>query len=134
MLAHSSGMIGLPLRLLAREIYDRIVLSRGKRLVALMTGEEKIVPPQAAYWVCTVEAMPLERRVEFLAIDEVQLCADPDRGHVFTHRLLHARGASETMLLGAGTAAPLIRRLIPGVEIQSRESLSPPTKSMELPS
>jgi len=124
MLAHSSGMIGLPLRLLAREIYDRIVLSRGKRLVALMTGEEKIVPPQAAYWVCTVEAMPLERRVEFLAIDEVQLCADPDRGHVFTHRLLHARGASETMLLGAGTAAPLIRRLIPGVEIQSRERFS----------
>jgi ATP-dependent RNA helicase SUPV3L1/SUV3 len=124
MLGHTSGMIGLPLRLLAREIYDRIVASRGKRLVALMTGEEKIVPPQAAYWVCTVEAMPLERRVEFLAVDEIQLCADPDRGHVFTHRLLHARGASETMLLGAATAAPLIRRLIPGVEIQSRERLS----------
>jgi len=124
MLGFSSGMIGLPLRLLAREIYDRIVKTRGKRHVALVTGEEKIVPPHAAYWVCTVEAMPLEKRVEFLAVDEIQLMADPERGHVFTHRLLHARGHAETMFMGAATAAPLIRRLIPHVEIQSRERFS----------
>jgi ATP-dependent RNA helicase SUPV3L1/SUV3 len=124
MLGHCSGMIGLPLRLLAREIYDRIVRLKGKGAAALMTGEEKIVPPQPSYWVCTVEAMPLERRVEFLAVDEIQLCGDPERGHVFTHRLLHARGSAETMFMGAATVAPLIRRLVPGVDIQSRERLS----------
>src|SRR5580765_7125626 len=95
MLGHASGMIGLPLRLLAREIYDRIVKLRGVRSVALITGEEKIVPPRPQYFVCTVEAMPLSREVEFLAVDEIQLCADPERGHVFTHRLLHARGTAE---------------------------------------
>ncbi len=124
MLGHASGMIGLPLRLLAREIYDRIVKLRGARSVALITGEEKIVPPRAVYFVCTVEAMPLSREVEFLAVDEIQLCADPERGHVFTHRLLHARGRYETMLLGAGTMAPLIRRLLPDAEIVSRERFS----------
>ncbi len=124
MLGHHSGMIGLPLRLLAREIYDRIVKLKGVREVALITGEEKIVPPRANYFVCTVEAMPLGREVDFLAIDEIQLCADPERGHVFTHRLLHARGKSETMLLGAGTMAPLIRRLLPRAEIVSRERFS----------
>ena len=92
MLGHASGMIGLPLRLLAREIYERIVKARGARCVALITGEEKIIPPRPSYYVCTVEAMPLNREVEFLAVDEIQLCADPERGHVFTHRLLHARG------------------------------------------
>ena len=102
MLGHASGMIGLPLRLLAREIYDRIVKLRGKAVVALITGEEKITPPRAVYFVCTVEAMPLTREVEFLAVDEIQLCADPERGHIFTHRLLHARGKYETMLLGPG--------------------------------
>jgi ATP-dependent RNA helicase SUPV3L1/SUV3 len=124
MLGHASGMIGLPLRLLAREIYDRIVKARGPSCVALITGEEKIVPPRPQYFVCTVEAMPLDRDVEFLAIDEIQLCADPERGHVFTHRLLHARGRAETMLLGAATAAPLIRRLCRDAEIQSRERFS----------
>ena len=124
MLGHASGMIGLPLRLLAREIYDRIVRLRGARAVALITGEEKIVPPRATYFVCTVEAMPLSREVEFLAIDEIQLCADPERGHVFTHRLLHARGTAETMLLGAGTMAPLVRRLLPHAEIVTRERFS----------
>jgi ATP-dependent RNA helicase SUPV3L1/SUV3 len=124
MLGHSTGMIGLPLRLLAREIYDRIVKARGARDVALVTGEEKIVPLSPRYWVCTVEAMPLDRRVEFLAVDEIQLCADPERGHVFTHRLLHARGLSETMLLGAATAAPLIRRLAPEFIIESRDRFS----------
>jgi len=124
MLGHASGMIGLPLRLLAREIYDRIVKRRGVSAVALVTGEEKIVPPRAHYFVCTVEAMPLERSVEFLAIDEIQLVADPERGHVFTQRLLHARGRFETMFLGAGTMAPLIRALVQDVEIVQRERLS----------
>jgi ATP-dependent RNA helicase SUPV3L1/SUV3 len=124
MLGHTTGMIGLPLRLLAREIYDRVVKARGARDVALVTGEEKIVPLSPRYWVCTVEAMPLDRKVEFLAVDEIQLCADPERGHVFTHRLLHARGISETMLLGAATAAPLIRRLAPEFVIESRDRFS----------
>ncbi len=124
MLGHASGMIGLPLRLLAREIYDRIVKLRGKASVALITGEEKIVPPRAAYFVCTVEAMPLGREVDFVAIDEIQLCADPERGHIFTHRLLHARGRFETMLLGASTMAPLVRRLLPDAEIVGRERFS----------
>ncbi len=124
MLGHASGMIGLPLRLLAREIYDRIVKLRGPRAVALITGEEKIVPPRPHYFVCTVEAMPLSREVEFLAVDEIQLCADPERGHVFTQRLLHARGTAETMLLGAGAMAPLVRRLLPHAEIVSRERFS----------
>ena len=129
MLGHASGMIGLPLRLLAREIYDRIVKLRGARSVALITGEEKIVPPRATYFVCTVEAMPLSREVEFVAIDEIQLCADPERGHVFTQRLLHARGTCETMLLGAATMAPLVRRLLPHAEIVSRERFSTLTYS-----
>lgn len=124
MLGHASGMIGLPLRLLAREIYDRIVKRRGAAAVALVTGEEKIVPPRAHYFVCTVEAMPMERSVEFLAVDEIQLVADPERGHVFTQRLLHARGRFETMFLGAGTMAPLMRALVPDVEIVQRERLS----------
>jgi ATP-dependent RNA helicase SUPV3L1/SUV3 len=124
MLGHASGMIGLPLRLLAREIYDRIVKLRGRTRVALITGEEKIVPERAVYFVCTVEAMPLAREVEFLAVDEIQLCADPERGHVFTQRLLHARGKYETMLLGSGTMAPLIRRLLPEAEIVTRERFS----------
>ena len=124
MLGHASGMIGLPLRLLAREIYDRIVKLRGPSCVALITGEEKIVPARAQYFVCTVEAMPLSRQVEFLAVDEIQLCADPERGHIFTHRLLHARGRFETMFMGAGTMAPLIRRLLPDAEIVTRERFS----------
>jgi len=124
MLGHASGMIGLPLRLLAREIYDRIVRQRGARAVALITGEEKIIPPRAHYFVCTVEAMPLGRQVEFLAVDEIQLVADAERGHIFTHRLLHARGTFETMFLGAGTMAPLIRRLLPDAQIIGRERFS----------
>ncbi len=124
MLAHATGMIGLPLRLLAREIYDRVAAARGTGRVALITGEEKIVPANPQYFVSTVEAMPLDRKVEFLAVDEIQLCADPERGHVFTHRLLHARGTAETMLLGAATMAPLIRRLCPGAVIQFRERFS----------
>jgi len=124
MLGHSSGMIGCPLRLLAREIYDRVKLARGSGAVALITGEEKIVPAAPRYFICTVESMPLDRQVEFLAIDEVQLAADPERGHVFTDRLLHARGLYETMLLGAATMAPLIRRLVPEAEFVSRPRFS----------
>ncbi|MEL6793992.1 MAG: hypothetical protein AAFP78_11085, partial [Pseudomonadota bacterium] len=92
MLSHRTGMIGFPLRLLAREVYDRVVAMRGKPSVALLTGEEKIAPPTAQYWLCTVEAMPLDWGADFIAVDEIQLCADPDRGYVFTDRLLRARG------------------------------------------
>ncbi|MBW6399423.1 DNA helicase [Roseomonas sp. HJA6] len=124
LLAHASGIIGFPLRLLARENYDRMVALKGEKQVALITGEEKIVPPEAKWFACTVEAMPLDRPVEFLAVDEIQLCADPDRGHVFTDRLLHARGMVETMFLGAETIAPLLRRLVPKAEIETRPRLS----------
>ena len=124
MLGHRSGMIGFPLRLLARENYDRIVKLRGARAVALITGEEKIIPPNPSYFVCTVELMPLDRPVDFLAVDEIQLCADPERGHVFTARLLQARGLSETMLLGADTIKPLMRRLVPEFEHISRPRFS----------
>jgi ATP-dependent RNA helicase SUPV3L1/SUV3 len=124
MLDHPTGMIGFPLRLLARENYDRIVKLRGARAVALITGEEKILPPNPSYFVCTVESMPLDRSVEFLAVDEIQLCADPERGHVFTARLLHARGTVETMFLGADTIKPLMRRLVPGIEYISRPRFS----------
>jgi ATP-dependent RNA helicase SUPV3L1/SUV3 len=124
MLDHQTGMIGFPLRLLARENYDRVVKLRGARSVALITGEEKILPPNPSYFVCTVESMPLDRPVEFLAIDEIQLCADPERGHVFTARLLHARGLSETMFLGADTIKPLMRRLVPNAEYISRPRFS----------
>ncbi len=113
MLAHSSGIIGFPLRLLARENYDRMVARKGARNVALITGEEKIIPPDARWFSCTVEAMPLDRLAEFVAVDEIQLCADPDRGHVFTDRLLHARGLVETMFLGAETIRPLLSAWCP---------------------
>jgi ATP-dependent RNA helicase SUPV3L1/SUV3 len=113
MLGHGSGMMGFPLRLLARENYDRVAGLVGRDRAALVTGEEKIVPPGARYFLCTVESMPLDRRVDFLGIDEVQLAADPDRGHIFTDRLLHARGLEETMLLGADTIRPLLRKLVP---------------------
>ncbi|MGY6769687.1 helicase-related protein [Komagataeibacter sp. NFXK3] len=124
LLSHSSGVIGFPLRLLARENYDRMVARKGAQAVALITGEEKIIPPKARWFSCTVEAMPLDRRVEFVAVDEIQLCADPDRGHIFTDRLLHARGTAETMFLGADTIRNLIRRLVPGIEIEHRPRLS----------
>jgi ATP-dependent RNA helicase SUPV3L1/SUV3 len=124
MLDHQSGMIGFPLRLLARENYDRVVRLRGARAVALITGEEKILPPNPSYFVCTVESMPLDRPVEFLAVDEIQLCADRERGHVFTARLLHARGLGETMFLGADTIRPLMRRLVPDAEYVTRPRFS----------
>lgn len=124
MLGHESGMIGLPLRLLAREVYDKIAARVGADKVALITGEEKIKPERARYWVATVEAMPPQIEVDFLAIDEIQLAADPERGHVFTDRLLHARGRSETFLLGAQTMRDAISELIPGANFISRPRLS----------
>jgi ATP-dependent RNA helicase SUPV3L1/SUV3 len=124
MLGHESGMIGLPLRLLAREVYDKIAARVGADKVALITGEEKIRPERARYWVATVEAMPRDIEVDFLAIDEVQLCGDPERGHVFTDRLLHSRGRLETLLLGAQTMREAIADLIPGANFISRPRLS----------
>ncbi len=124
MLGHRSGMIGFPLRLLARENYDRIARAKGAGSVALITGEERILPPAPRWFVCTVEAMPLDRLVDFLAVDEIQMCADRERGHVFTDRLLHARGASETMFLGAETIRPILRRLVPEAEHVARPRFS----------
>ncbi|WP_415486175.1 helicase-related protein [Acetobacter sp.] len=124
MLAHSSGIIGFPLRLLARENYEAMVARKGAAHVALITGEEKIVPPGARWFSCTVEAMPVDRPVSFLAVDEIQLCSDPERGHIFTSRLLHARGLNETLFLGAETIAPLMRRLVEGIVIDTRPRLS----------
>jgi ATP-dependent RNA helicase SUPV3L1/SUV3 len=124
MLAHRTGVIALPLRLLAREVYDRVVKARGPSVVALITGEERIVPDRTAYWVCTTEAMPQEIGADFVAIDEIQLCADPERGHVFTDRLLHARGLHETLLLGSDTMRPAIAALVPNATFVSRPRLS----------
>lgn len=138
MLGHESGMIGFPLRLLARENYDRIVKVKGASQVALITGEEKIAPPGARYFVCTVESMPLDRQVSFLAVDEVQMAADPERGHFFTDRILHARGTHETMLLGADTIRPVLNRLLPDIDVVARPRFSKlayvgPKKATRLP-
>jgi len=124
MLAHSSGMIGLPLRLLAREVYNKIVGAAGEQAVALVTGEEKIKPPSPRFWVSTVEAMPRDLDVAFLAVDEIQLGADLERGHVFTDRMLHRRGREETLVLGAATMRPIVEKLLPGANIVSRPRLS----------
>jgi ATP-dependent RNA helicase SUPV3L1/SUV3 len=135
MCGHSSGVIGFPLRLLAREVYDRVVAMKGDKQVALLTGEERIVPPQARYFLCTAESMPvpagdshhdsdLHRDFAFAAIDEAQLGIDPERGHVFTDRMLRARGREETLILGSDTLRPVIRELLPEAEIVSRPRFS----------
>ena len=124
MLSHSSGMIGLPLRLLAREVYNRAVEKAGAAAVALITGEEKIKPESPRYWVSTVEAMPRDLDLAFVAVDEIQLGADLDRGHVFTDRLLHWRGREETLLIGAATMHRAVRDLLPGARIFARPRLS----------
>ncbi len=124
MLTHASGMIGFPLRLLARENYDRVAALKGAGAVALVTGEERIVPRRPSYWIATVEAMPTGLEPDFVAVDEVQLAADRERGHVFTDRVLHARGALETWLIGAETIRPLLHRLLPDAAFQTRERLS----------
>jgi len=124
MLSHRTGVIGLPLRLLAREVYDRIVARVGPSVVALVTGEERIVPDRTQYWVCTTEAMPLEIGADFVAVDEIQLCADADRGHVFTDRLLRARGLIETLFLGSDTMRSAIAGLVPHVTFLKRDRMS----------
>ena len=135
MCGHSSGVIGFPLRLLAREVYDRVVALKGDKQVALLTGEERIVPPQARYFLCTAESMPvpgidghhdgdLKRDFAFAAIDEAQLGIDPERGHVFTDRMLRARGREETLILGSDTLKPMVRELLPDAEIVSRPRFS----------
>jgi ATP-dependent RNA helicase SUPV3L1/SUV3 len=135
MCGHSSGVIGFPLRLLAREVYDRVVAIKGEKQVALLTGEERIVPPQARYFLCTAESMPvpstdgrhddaLKRDFAFAAIDEAQLGIDLERGHVFTDRMLRARGREETLILGSDTLKPLVRKLLPQAEIVSRPRFS----------
>ena len=135
MCAHSSGVIGFPLRLLAREVYDRAVALKGAKSVALLTGEERIVPPQARYVLCTAESMPvpdpkqeprgdLPTDFAFAAIDEAQLGIDPERGHVFTDRMLRARGREETLILGSDSLKPMIRQLLPDAEIVSRPRFS----------
>ena len=138
MSAHSSGMIGFPLRLLAREVYDRVVKLKGPSQVALITGEEKILPRDARWFLCTAESMPMERDFAFVALDEAQLGADLERGHVFTDRMLHARGREETMILGSEALAPMVRALLPKAEIISRPRFSTlsyagPTKLSRLP-
>ncbi|MFN3863630.1 MAG: helicase-related protein [Erythrobacter sp.] len=125
MCGHSSGMMGFPLRLLAREVYDRVRAIKGDNQVALITGEERIAPPQARYFLCTAEAMPRTAgEVAFVALDEAQLGADPERGHIFTDRLLHTRGREETMILGSATLEPMVRALIPAIEVTSRPRFS----------
>src|SRR5215468_8529516 len=124
MLGHSSGIIGLPLRLLAREVYNKCVERVGADAVALITGEEKIKPANPRFWVATVEAMPRELDVAFLAIDEVQLASDLERGHVFTDRMLNRRGREETLVLGAATVRPMVERLLPGAHVLTRPRLS----------
>src|SRR5713101_6742925 len=124
MLGHSSGLIGLPLRLLAREVYNKVADRVGAENVALVTGEEKIKPPNPRYWVATVEAMPRDLDPAFVAIDEVQLGADLDRGHVFTDRMLNRRGREETLVLGAATVRPMVERLLPGAHVLTRPRLS----------
>ncbi len=124
MLGHDSGIMGFPLRLLARENYDRAVKIKGVRQVALITGEEKIVPPYAKYFFCTVESMPSGIPAAFVGVDEVQLAADPDRGHVFTDRILRARGDQETMFMGSDTIRARLRELVPGIEFQTRSRFS----------
>jgi ATP-dependent RNA helicase SUPV3L1/SUV3 len=129
MLSYRTGVIGLPLRLLAREVYDRIVAVRGPSVVALITGEERIVPDRVQYWVCTVEAMPEGMGCDFLAVDEIQLCADSERGHVFTDRLLYARGLKETLFMGAETMRSAIAELVPQAQFMHRERMSTLTYS-----
>ena len=138
MLAHGGGLIGLPLRLLAREVYGRLVDRAGLNAVALVTGEEKIKPPNARYWVATVEAMPEDLQLPFVAIDEIQLAADFDRGHVFTDRLLNMRGREETLLIGSETMRLVLTALLPGLHVMTRPRLSQLThvgdmKVMRLP-
>ncbi|MEM7046813.1 MAG: helicase-related protein [Pseudomonadota bacterium] len=124
MLRHQSGMMGFPLRLLARENYDRVVAQRGREAVGLITGEECILPPRPAYLLCTVESLPIERQMDFLAIDEVQLCADRERGHIFTRALLEGRGRKQTMVMGSAAMRGVIEKLLPQTEVKTAPRFS----------
>ena len=124
MLEYESGIFGLPLRLLAREVYDKCVERIGIKKVALITGEEKIIPRTAKYFICTVESMPKDKEVEFVAVDEIQMCADRERGHIFTDRLLHTRGQMLTMFLGSQVMEGIIRDLINNVTFEKKERFS----------
>ena len=124
LVAHKSGMIGLPLRLLTREVYDKLVKEVGPSRVAMITGEERIIPSNPQYWACTVESMPIDRPVEFLAVDEIQLMDDPERGHIFTDRLLNARGMSETLFMGSSISGNVIKKLIGDVRFHNRPRFS----------
>ena len=120
MLSFDSGMIGFPLRLLAREVYDKVIKKISLEKVALITGEEKIIPSNAKYFLCTVESMPIDKHLEFVGVDEIQMCADHERGHIFTDRLLNARGEKLTMFLGSHTMKPVISSLINNIEFVAR--------------
>ncbi|MGA0314695.1 MAG: helicase-related protein, partial [Alphaproteobacteria bacterium] len=124
MLSYRSGIIGFPLRLLAKENYDKVCSRVGSRNVALLTGEEKITPKTARYLICTVESMPLDWPADFIAIDEIQFCADPERGYIYSNRLFRARGLRETMFLGAETIRPVLEKLIPEIKIETRSRFS----------
>jgi len=124
MLSFESGMIGFPLRLLAREVYDKVIKKISLDKVALITGEEKIIPSNAKYFLCTVESMPIDKDLEFVGVDEIQMCADHERGHIFTDRLLNMRGTKLTMLMGSNTIKKIISRLDDDIEFINRERLS----------
>ena len=124
MLEFNSGIFGLPLRLLAREVYDKCVAKIGIEKVALITGEEKIIPGSACFFICTVESMPKDKTVDFIAIDEIQMCADKERGHIFTERLLESRGRKLTMFLGSQVMESIISELVYGVEFEKKERFS----------
>ncbi|MDA9708854.1 helicase-related protein [Alphaproteobacteria bacterium] len=124
MVSHNNGIIGLPLRLLAREVYDKIVIKKGKLNTALITGEEQIIPPRARYFICTVEAMPTDKLVDFIAVDEIQLCNDYERGHIFTEKLLYARGNIESLFLGSDNVEPVIKKLFPNSKIIKKKRRS----------
>ena len=120
MLSFDSGMIGFPLRLLAREVYDKVIKKISLDKVALITGEEKIIPPNAKYFLCTVESMPIDKYLDFVAIDEIQMCADHERGHIFTDRLLNLRGEKLTMLMGSNTIKNIVNKLGEDTEFINR--------------
>jgi len=124
MLSFDTGMIGFPLRLLAREVYDKVIKNTGLDKVALITGEEKIIPPNAKYFLCTVESMPIDKQLDFVAVDEIQMCADHERGHIFTDRLLNLRGTKLTMLMGSNTVKNIISNLDDDIEFINRNRLS----------
>ena len=124
MLSFDSGMIGFPLRLLAREVYDKVVKKIDKNKVALITGEEKIIPSDAQYYLCTVESMPIDKKLDFVGIDEIQMCNDHERGHIFTERLLYLRGQKLTMFMGSNTVKSIISKLDEDIEFKNKGRLS----------